>query len=89
MQIINSKIQSSIQEKSLECDAVRQELDSVRNKYVDVSTELAKHKSKISDLSTSLKAAKETVAVLMNEKNNLMAEVKKRIEEIGQLQDKW
>jgi len=52
---------------------------------VDVSTELAKHKSKVSDLTASLKAAKETIGVLMNEKNNLMAEVKKRIEEIGSL----
>ena len=60
-------------------------MDSVRNKCVDISTDLAKHKSKISDLSASLKAAKETIAVLMNEKNNLMAEVKKRIEEIGSL----
>ena len=60
-------------------------MDSVRNKCVDISTDLAKQKSKISDLSASLKAAKETIAVLMNEKNNLMAEVKKRIEEIGSL----
>lgn len=52
---------------------------------MDVSTELAKHKSKVSDLTASLKAAKETIAVLMNEKNNLMAEVKKRIEEIGSI----
>lgn len=57
----------------------------MRNKCVDISTELAKHKSKISDLTASLKAAKETITVLMNEKNNLMAEVKKRIEEIGSL----
>ena len=64
---------------------MRQELDSVRNKHVDVSTELAKHKSKVSDLTASLKAAKETIAVFMNEKNNLMAEVKKRIEEIGSI----
>ncbi len=64
---------------------MRLELDSVRNKLVDVSTELAKHKSKVSDLTASLKAAKETIAVLMNEKNNLMAEVKKRIEEIGSI----
>jgi hypothetical protein len=61
------------------------ELDSVRNKHVDVSTELAKHKSRVSDLTASLKAAKETIGVLMNEKNNLMAEVKKRIEEIGSI----
>jgi len=39
----------------------------------------------VSDLTASLKASKETVGVLMNEKNNLMAEVKRRIEEIGSL----
>ena len=60
-------------------------MDSVRNKCVEISTDLAKQKSKISDLSASLKAAKETIAVLMNEKKNLIAEVKKRIEEIGSL----
>lgn len=67
----------------MECDSLRLELDAVRNKHIDSCTELAKHKSKISDLTTSLNAKKDTVQVLMNEKNNLMAEVKKRIEEIG------
>jgi|LauGreDrversion4_2_1035121.scaffolds.fasta_scaffold191429_1 hypothetical protein len=83
MLILNARMNNVISEKAMECDSLRLELDTVRNKHIDACTELAKHKSKISDLTTSLNAKKDTVQVLMNEKNNLMAEVKKRIEEIG------
>lgn len=78
-----------MKEKILECEVLSNELDTLRNKNIERSTEIAKLRSKISDLTLSQKTCKETIQQLLQERDSLLSEVKSRMDEIKLHNDKW
>jgi septation ring formation regulator EzrA len=77
------------EEKTISEQAMHSEIEVLRGKFIEVTTELAKQKSRCSDLQVSLKQSKDTIAELVQKENNLIDELQGKMSQLGQSQDQW
>ncbi len=86
---LQSELSVLREEKTISEQAMHSEIEVLRGKFIEVTTELAKQKSRCSDLQVSLKQSKDTIAELVQKENNLIDELQGKMSQLGQSQDQW